>query len=252
MESIKSNNKDDFSYMPNFYIDIENMTINFLFEDHLQKYYNSYESEYHSHAWTEVQLVIKGDLTIYTDSFQYNLKAGNILIIPENLNHYTNTTENIERVVIGFEYSRGKNYTKEDFYTKFNDYFKAKKCKYFEICEKLSTNISTLYNILSNNPICSQTRIKTCLTDFILNLYAIMAVETKKESCKISKSINDKYFIINDIKSNRLFHIDQFFNMNFRRNITLKELSNQLFLSTKQIQRIIKKEYKMTFHEKLS
>ena len=79
----------------------------------------------------------------------------------------------------------------------------------------------------------------------VYHLLSLLFNNLFKKFCNQPKNINSK------IKKpvNHIGNIEEFINKNIRNKITLKTLSENIFLSEKQISRIIQKEYGMSFTE---
>ncbi|MBE7009948.1 MAG: helix-turn-helix domain-containing protein [Ruminococcaceae bacterium] len=203
----------------------------------------AHETLTHEHAWFEFHCVKKGSIKIKTDKKTYVIKANEALFIPPRTYHNTNAMEESTQYVgLGFELSCNKKSTQEQLYQNLSSVFSAEDCIKLTKCLKLIDTSHELLSYANEGHSLDRCRFHNMLTTFLFQLYDKLR-ETNTVDSVVYNEDNDKgpdmrNYLIDYLTSNKI------------NNITLEELSQKMYLNKKQINRIVKKRYNMTFKQK--
>ena len=183
----------------------------------------------HFHLEHEIFFLTSGLLNIFhNDAFStYN---NGIIIIPSLTPHFSNSMQNNYRILIKFENEKSR------LFEQIIKFFQPDQISKLPINENITLYLTQLDNALNqkNTP---HEQIISLITLIFIQLFDLLKVEYKKEK---------------DTDSNHYLHIiDKIINTDFDKNINMHYLSEKLFLSTRQIARIIKKNYNCSLSQLL-
>ena len=187
----------------------------------------------HKHNYNEVFACFKGTVNICTETEIITINENEIVVVPSNISHNSYIKgEETEWLAFGYFIKKNKNSYTEDFFN--------------------------LFSVVSDKPIKLENQREICRSIFEifdkennLKLYALKQCGIVYSICSRIKN-NAKGESAVDSTTNILAKIDSIINERYNENITLKELSDEFYLSEKQISRIIYKVYRKNFNEILS
>lgn len=170
--------------------------------------HNAKLSPLHSHNYSEIHLVIRGTVRFFVGNKSYDIDAGNIIIIPPKVFHWVMAdNEDSSRAAFQFEHP-----VTEFFYTKISQQILLELEKEIEYALK-TNNYATVSPYLS-----------------------IVCAKLTEDATETAIPISDYAFLIHEFFSNR-----------YNQDVKLSDLAEELKLSEKQTQRLVKKHTGETF-----
>ena len=185
----------------------------------------------HSHFTYEVFFITDGRLNIVTDEEQRKYERS-VVIIPPHIGHYTVPDGNECFCLLFSVESNSKN---PELCKRLQSRLESGIVS-FDISEDVVFYINTLSN---KSDICSVASEKDVelLASLIFNEIVSMLLAIEHAPYQINA------------ESKHIGAIETYINSNFQRKITLLDISSQVYLSNKQVARIIRKEYDCTLSE---
>ncbi len=194
---------------------------------------------FHNHYYNEIIFVKKGNILLETETSKDLLSPNSIVIIPKNILHLLRFEPNCKYYAIGFSYKKIQLKDKLlDSFEKFDSLFNSdviiNQLNDNDIFSKLITDIC---DHIKKARTFSFLLIQTLLQQLILHLYecTISATYTQSENTQI---VSDFSFALNQRINN------------VRDSSKLKDIAKELFISERQLSRIIKKQYGVSFTER--
>lgn len=175
----------------------------------------------HFHLEHEIFFLTGKELKVFHDSGFHNYNDG-IVIVPSLTPHFSFSGHDNYRILIKFENENSI------LFKQIMDYFKPNQISQLQINDEDVLYLKQLDKSLSKETI-NEDEISSLLTLIFVQLLDILGVKNE-----------DEVFT----ETNQYLHvIDQIINTEFDKNINMVYLANKLFLSTRQVARIIKKNY---------
>ena len=205
-------------------------------------YGNSKGSPLHSHANFEFHIPLLGEATFETEKKQYILRENDaVLVFPYAFHRFCEQEK--EGAVLSFSFS-AERLKKDNGY----DYFSLLEAqtdgtKDILVIEQALVMAEHLKKIMSNvysKNVFAQEETKALFILLFTQLLSRFCVMDNKEG--IDDAGASEY-------DTRVYMIEDYFNEYYDRNISLKKLSELLFLSEKQTERIINKYFGMGFKQ---
>ncbi len=197
----------------------------------------------HEHAWYEFHCVEKGSLKIKANEKTYVINDNEALFIPARIYHDTKIESyNTIYTCFGFELTKNGKTTTENLYEEMTEVFSVTDCVKFTECRKLADLAQELIQLVKSGKSLDSCRMHNSLVTFLFLLSDSLCSETRP----IIKKTND---ILREKTDKRNYLLD-ILTTNQIDNITLEELSKKIFLDKKQINKIVKKRYNMTYKQK--
>ena len=191
-------------------------------------------SDYHTHTFYEAFLVVEGTLAVHFGEETVFVEKNSVIFIAPNIRHYSEIDPKIgaARYVFHFVFQTKKRTRTTNTLSEFFSFPKYLKigvdsfsCAQLELFSRaLSQNEETLSGCL--------------FLAFLLNVSKTIG----KEDCL------EQNIIFNDTEASRLYKIEQLCSSLYAEKISLALLAEELHLSERQVERIIKKHYGMGFH----
>lgn len=207
-------------------------------------YGNSKGSPLHSHANFEFHIPLLGEATFETEEKQYVLKENDaVLVFPYAFHRFCEQEK--EGAVLSFSFSveRLKKNTGYDYFSLLEA--QTDGTKDILVIENALVMAEYLKKIMSNvysKNVFAQEETKALfilLFTQLLSHFSVMDSEGGMDDAGTSEY------------DTRVYMIEDYFNEYYDRNISLKKLSELLFLSEKQTERIIRKNFGMGFKQYL-
>lgn len=235
----KTSERQRIFFESNFSFDNINVTFYFgtrFWREIPEKYRNN---DRHDHAWYEFHFVIDGAMNIKTDSTKYLLQSGDALLIPPKLFHASDTIIDYTNFVsFGFEIKNNKKRSSEDLFTQFYNALSITDCRLIPHSPTLLSHINKLCGYTRAGLDLNCCRVNTFLTTFLFSLYDRLVGEgthKRSENCPRENS--------------SFFRLD-FMSLDDAINSTLDDISQRTFMSKKQINRLCKERYDMTYKQR--
>lgn len=186
----------------------------------------------HFHSGLEFFFVTEEPLIVNTDKQRFVFNEG-LVVIPAFLMHFSSKTKNT--LSLGVKFEKIKNKSSNGLHDKAVEYFLKKDIFCIEIPKDVTSSIAHLKSLSFNSCFDKEAKIKALLTLVFTSLFdEILHAETLPPPAE---------------KKDILFNIDLIITHELNENLTAKKLAEKLFLSTKQVSRIIKKHYNCTITE---
>ncbi|MHC1694873.1 MAG: AraC family transcriptional regulator [Eubacteriales bacterium] len=219
----------------------------------------------HNHIFYEIHYIINESCEILSDIKKYRLSKHNLCLIPPLLYHYTAKIRELPiKYCIRFTYGKIKKKTDDSLYDEFDKTLNGvdgiivlRKSREFGML------LDEIYREYSLSEYGSIPLIQSLLTQFFIRLYRTL----------VRKSMDGKMIIKSGSRTNmsrasvaelsgdnkrpghskeyRDYKIETFFQENIARSLKVDDLAEELHLSVKQTNRILKDFYGHTFKQKL-
>lgn len=189
----------------------------------------------HAHKFYELFHVLKGNITIYTDAGNVNLREGDTVIVSPNLMHTTQFAPNSLRVCMTFTIKKNKNHSQVNYYEAFQNILSNPYMHTNGVSDQPFKRLAYYFRSKHQE---RDELIISCLREIIVLIK--MAQGSRNSISAMSADTN----------SLRTYIIDDYFTTNYQ-NGSLIKLAELLHLSPQQTQRIIKKMYSQSFSEKM-
>lgn len=177
----------------------------------------------HFHLEHEIFFLTSGNLNVFFDNSFHTYNDG-IIIIPALTPHFSISEPDNHRILIKVDNE------KSNLFGEINQIFRPDQISQFILKEETLIYLQQLDKALSNEYV-REEEIRSLLTLLFIRLLDTFGVKEQVETA-------------GETETNQYLHvIDHIINSEFDRNINMQYLSNKLFLSTRQIARIIKKNY---------
>lgn len=202
---------------------------------------NEREVPVHEHAWYEFHCVKSGEVRIETNEGIVILRANECcLLAPKTYHSTAHIGPDTQHVCFGFELSCNGKRTLENLYESISKCLMINQFSFFSENDKIVDTSFELLQFAKDGGSPHQCRFHNLLAHFLFLL---------------SDQLNDnKQVQVTDLSKfneadRRLFLLD-YFSADQDGKMTLDELSKKMYLNKKQINRIVKKRYNMTFKQK--
>ncbi len=197
----------------------------------------SYET--HSHTMYEAYFIESGTLSLQCTNNSIELKKHDILIINPNTEHkIISCDDNLKRFNFRFLFPDIKieNVITKAPYTLYE-------CSK-EVRKKIFENIIGIHLYFNGtNHVLDSFRIKSCFGIIVSHIAEqLLPTDFFKSRSIVKKNATLTQYII----------IDDFFDKNYSKHITISDLANELNYSTAHTNRLLKNRFNMTFSQKLS
>ncbi len=192
-----------------------------------------YQKVMHSHSYHELFICMKGNVFIKTENGLVHLQEKDICIVPSNLLHIKLPTEkNVELVGIGISFVQRHVKDAANLYKIFQDFFVQEDIILLHQQPQLYNQLAEILNNISNQEnYLPALKLAVLLSDIInSNLVATSGQNGNK--------------FLDD--NNRQRKLDHLINVHFSKNLTSADIAKDLFISVRQLDRIVQKRYGTT------
>ena len=215
---------------------INNLSCEFILKD---RFFNGMveNTNYHFHSLFEIHICVKGSMHILIEDNSFFLSEGEICIIPPHITHSVLKTEGSFCSGIRFNYTNsGK--SKDSDYAFFNKAYGGLK----KAIVVKNSNIYSKYLSVASSCISEQKPSFEPAYLIFIALYELADI-----------ICNDSICFENEYSDTAVSEcIEDYLNLNYSKKITLDDISLHLNLGKRQVQRIVKKLFGMTFTELLN
>jgi len=218
-------------------ITVENVTLTFIGNSHRHHSERgiSLPPIYHNHVYGELFFCKRGELSLKYGDTNHTLYEGDIVFIPPRIPHFSFVSE--ESTVINVGIILRKKTVRENFnaYKKLDRLFSSPEPVFFRRYSPiLPEEMSWIEEISSGS--------------FLPSVSAFYTLLRLAENYKSHMSgENDK--VIGNKKATILMQIENFIGGKYYENITAEELSSMLYISPRQLARIVKERYGAPLHQ---
>ncbi len=185
--------------------------------------------EFHSHGEYEMFFIEKDGHVLHTQSGDVEYPYGSIVVVPPKFTHYS--FKCVSTIIFSFE---KKAKAKEKHYDIFKELVSQNEITEFKGANEYYWVWREIKNSFKFLLMGDFLRLKA-----VLQLLFIKLIQTGEYINRKSNS--------NIINASHIIIIDNFINDNLDQKLTIKDLAKELFLSERQVSRIINKNYGTTF-----
>lgn len=200
--------------------------------------------EYHSHPCYEIIAAVNGDFRVESFTGEViEMKPGSLCIIPPDCFHATNAdSAGHEMVVMRFSYCRAGG--TPEMYDRFHAALSAVGgATRFDDCSRLTDLMLEIRDELLGSTISARTIANTLMPTLYIGLLRILS---RAESAPQKSSADCE-----DNKHSRYFRIDRWLSEHHTQPVTADDLAQALNLSKRQVSRVLRDIYDMSFRELL-
>lgn len=174
---------------------------------------SAHTSKMHFHGYTEIHIIVGGEITYFIDGQVYTFKAGDILSIPKKTYHHClNLNDDAQSIAFQTE-------------------------KNIDGIRSTSISLPLLLDFVEEIKKAKQSNDYNVILKYISLCSALL--------------MNEK--IVNPVETvDYLFVISEFFSNQYNQKVTIQTLANELRLSEKQTARLVKKYTGNTFNQQLT
>ena len=190
----------------------------------------------HTHISTELFACAEGKVTVECPGKSVVLKSGELLIVPPGIPHYrSSVSDGARHITVSFLANKRNSPSGFDLYKRLSRFFSGKSAIYYKnvhfACDMLS---EVLENHKRNGfgAVLRTVELLDKLTDRVSLEIAPVPTELKSEAGG------------KDIR--RMMDLDQIINDFYSRELKLEDVAKELFISTRQLDRIVRKRYGKT------
>lgn len=219
-------------------ITIEDTVVDLLVGDVIEKYGSKDKNLItHTHAYTEIFVCTSGQIVVSVENKDYSIPAGNVAIIPSHTNHVLKCVEGNSSC-----YSAGIMFSSMPAEKNVNLYKKLTQLCQETVPGYIYENMSLCYAVAKLSEV-SQERAYL----YALNIVFLLAQMAENNS---EKSEKKSFFI--DCKLDRLARLENIINTEYTNKLTLEYIAKEMHISDRQLMRIIKERYNMSFTQILN
>ena len=190
--------------------------------------------ELHTHSWYELFYVTEGAIHIFfEDGTRISAKKGEMIFVAPGVEHFSqiDTNEGASRYSFAFFYQQKKATALS---RSLNAFFSFPRYLELTADEACLTQISFLTRALAES-------------DEAMAGVSLLSLLLCAEKL-VDREPRSKKHLLDDAKVNRIYKIEYLCANFFADNLTLSDLADELHLSERQVERIIKEHYGFGFH----
>ena len=200
----------------------------------------------HAHEFFEIHIILEGSVQIQIMDETYKLQSGNLIIIPPHFDHLAITkSTNYKCAVLAFDFSPVDKTTKNKYECEyFMAAFTTDNVKILKISGYDRSRINLLLKNAKKYDIYSVNKMNIEISGLMLEI-----------ANKIHNLSQSKVEQITTISSNetavRKYKIESYIQWCIINNqkLSLQDLANTLYISTRQVERFIKQAFNLTFKQ---
>lgn len=194
----------------------------------------------------KIILTLSGTVHVLAENQTFLLNKGDMFFIPPTKKYFIHSLDVNNFICIEIEYKYIDTEINEDLYTTYAECLSITRCMHIKNIpdgELLARAI--LYDLSEETPGILY-RLKTHLSCLLFLLIDTLFLLKQETFIKNKTSVKTNY------PDMRNLFIDTYLNENYKEDISLKLLSDKVSLSTKQVNRIIKKMYGRSFYQQIT
>ena len=195
----------------------------------------------HSHPTMELQVVTKGSCTIFGNGSYYDLRSGQLILLPPGFYHQTKShSPDCIRITMAFSLPSRKTADKAALPTL--TALKRRLPTVLDLSDSLDALLAQVQQLLQQSASYNHTEQLRCLSCLFLLTLAERLTAAGEDPSPSSET---------DAPSPTAYAIDEFLGRNFHSNQGCQQLADLLHVSPRQLTRIIRDAYGMNYREKL-
>lgn len=209
-------------------INIANMQCMLIMDEKSPEYSRSFS---HVHPSYELFYVWKGEVEIKTERKTYKIRGGQAALISPSLYHHTFTKDGTEKFNLFFSFAKNGRRKCEDVYSEFLRVFSGKP---IQTLKAKSIDIEVLRDLRKRECFCREERLRAELIRFLFTLYDVLNKRVIK-----NQTHND----FTNVGMHYRYEIDRLLSKNYKKDTSLDEMAESLYISPKRLSVIIKSLY---------
>lgn len=232
--------KNGLSKRNEYTISIEDVSVTLLIDEKKNEPIPDFFKEIsHVHLYNELFVCGSDEITIQLDNDVIHLSKDDAALIPANISHHIIDIQLVDNwYSVGFSVVK-KPKTASYLYSKLAPLFTDNTPKVFTAVPEICKRISDLHNIRFEE----NDQLPTLEFMCVLSLLAKAKPKGEKTAVVSQSRMQDIY---------RMAYFDDIIQNRFYEPLTISKLASALNLSTRQLERIVKARFGMTFHEVLT
>lgn len=193
---------------------------------------------FHTHAYTELFVCTSGEITIATESGELSLSKNGMGIIPSDLPHIlSNISYDGVGYAIGIMLTRRNDAAAVDLYS--------------QLAALLLSDRSR--QLMEMNSACECVERLSCMRDDRSHITALRLILSLVEAANSEDTENSgRESAVQDLEISRISRLETVVGSYFTEPLTTAQLAAMLNIGERQLSRIVKKRYGMTFHRVLT
>ncbi len=214
-------------------LELNNNLLQVRISENFKKHRYNWSTNRHCNAEYELHILLNGNIPVEIEGNNITLEAGEGILIPPGRYHAPLIPNGpIEHFAVSFFVSDS------GFASELNE--RISDYNHFIISEDLAKTCREIYRECENIGLYRNEKIKALLTDIMIS--ALRILDLNKEATTDFSAIEPE----------RADIIDNFFSLYLECKQGAKQLAEQLHVSERQLNRIIRQLYKMTFQQKMT
>lgn len=220
-------------------VNIENINFRLLIDKPRERTDSEDNCILHSHISAEIFACCLGKITLATKNESLTLNGGDIAVVPPNVLHcMLSADENTEKNVISFICNKRAGQTAWDLYADFLPFIGSKSILIYRGRRDACACVSEIVQLGQ-----SQSKILPTLKAMVLLIDILGNPDEKYFDTAEDKNANGSY----DIQ--RMMGLDIIIGTSYMKRLTIKEIASELYISSRQLDRIVQKRYGKTLHK---
>ena len=223
-----------------FTVNIENINFRLLI-DRQRKENDDAESDsffLHDHVSAELFACISGSVTLATEEGKLTLNGGDLAVVPPGVPHCMLSVENgTESAVISFICDRRADKSNTDLYSVLSTFICGDSISVFRGRKEVCGEIAEIVRLGK-----AEGSILPAMKTVEL-LIRLAEMATEKNSDFADKAAEGRY----DIQ--RMMRLDTVIASSYMKKLSMKEIADELYISSRQLDRIVRKRYGKTLHQ---
>lgn len=192
----------------------------------------------HTHISTELFACEEGKLTLEMQNGTVTIEGGDAIIVPPGIPHYpSNISEGTIFYTVSFVGHKTKDPSALDLYHVLQSFFAGDEVLLFKNHPGICSKLKEIIRDAQKNKLLT-----------VMHMVELLVKASEMEHSKLSQSDN---FVSNrDSRSDiqRMMKLDQFINAYFYYDLSCEDIAKYLYISSRQLDRIVKKRYGKSLH----
>ncbi len=196
----------------------------------------------HNHPFFEGHLLLSQSADLVTPNKTVHLSKNDFCLIAPCLYHYTYTADGApSAITFAFSFCREERTNAQDLYTLLSERLGTSETPlHFERAFALSHPLFELIEVMGRGIVGKQDRLALKMAEVLFALLDLVCPDARGE---FQPSFSPS--------TRQAIAIDAFFECNFHRDVTIRDLADAIYLSERQTNRVLQELYGTTFKQKL-
>ncbi len=201
----------------------------------------------HNHTYYELHYVLQGSCTLQSSQKSYLIRPGHVLLIPPRIyHHFKSTEERLQKIDIAFELENSPT-GQESSSVQIFDLFRKDGCidldihgEEFDMLRNAILYVGSVIDEEREHTFLGREQLRVMSNVILVELYSVFSSRTEEK--------NER----DDVVDSRVHKIESFIANHYNDKDTCEDLAEQLHVSQRQLTRIIRQLYNMSFREKVN